>query len=195
VVTGLIKSNLPCRICFRVADRNNSRVVLDASGAENLLGKGDMLFLPPGLSTLTRGQGVWVKDHEIEAIIEHVKEQGTAVYDENIFKIGAAAMDGGGNGGQGQSSAWQGDRKFHEAVQAMYRYNRTGADFLRRKMAIGYNKATQYIEWLEDLGFLSEGKGTKAREFLKSWQDWLDELKAHGVSWEEDDEVYHDPFA
>ncbi|MFW5830459.1 MAG: FtsK/SpoIIIE domain-containing protein, partial [Planctomycetota bacterium] len=195
VVTGLIKSNLPSRICFRVADRNNSRVVLDASGAENLLGKGDMLYLPPGVSNLIRGQGVWVKDHEIDAIIDHVASQGDPEYDDNIFAIGAAALAGGGDSGSAAGSAWLSDRKFHESVQAMFRYNRTGADFLRRKMAIGYNKATSYIEWLEDLGFLSESKGTKPREFLRSWQDWLDELKAAGVSWDEEDEIYHDPFA
>ena len=195
VVTGLIKSNLPSRICFRVADRNNSRVVLDAAGAENLLGKGDMLYLPPGLSNLIRGQGVWVKDHEIDAIIQHVSEQGNPQYEDNIFAIGAAAMAGGDDTGSGAGSAWLTDRKFHESVQAMYRYNRTGADFLRRKMGIGYNKATNYIEWLEDLGFVSESKGTKPREFLKSWQDWLDELKANDISWDEDDDIYHDPFA
>ncbi|HYE03950.1 MAG TPA: DNA translocase FtsK [Planctomycetota bacterium] len=193
VVTGLIKSNLPARICFRVADKNNSRVVLDAGGAENLLGRGDMLFLPPGMNSLVRGQGVWVKDKEIEAIIEHAKSQGEPQYDESIVSLGAVAMVGGGSSGEAKTSEWLQDRQFHEAVQSMYRYNRTGADFFRRKLNVGYNKATAFVEMLEDLAFLGPQKGTAAREILKSWDDWIELLKANGLTWEEDDELYHNP--
>ena len=195
VVTGLIKSNLPSRICFRVADRNNSRVVLDAAGAENLLGRGDMLYLPPGSSALVRGQGVWVKDNEIDAIIEHARSQGDPQYDETITKPTAVAMSGGGSSGDDKASAWLTDRQFHEAIWSMYKYNKTGADFLRRKLGIGYNKATSFVETLEDLGFLGPSKGTRGREFLKSWDDWLDELRANDLHWEEDDEIYTSPFA
>ena len=194
VVTGLIKSNLPARICFRVADKSNSRVVLDAGGAENLIGKGDMLYLPPGTSALVRGQGVWVKDKEIEAIIEHAKSQGAPQYDESITAGGAVAMAGGGTSGDAKSSEWIGDRQFHEAVQAMYRYNRTGADFFRRKLNIGYNKATSYVEQLEDLGFVGPQKGTAAREIVKSWDDWIELLKQSGVTWDEEDEAYRNPL-
>ncbi len=195
VVTGLIKSNLPSRISFRVADRNNSRVVLDCAGAENLLGKGDMLYLPPGTSSPVRGQGVWVKDHEIDAIIDHAREQGDPDYDDAIFTIGASAMQGGGNSGSDSASGWVSERQFHQAVYEMFRANRSGADFLRRRLGVGYNKATSFVEWMEDLGFLSEAKGTRPREFLKSWQDWIDLLKENDVSWEEEDEIYTDPFA
>ena len=194
VVTGLIKSNLPSRICFRVADKNNSRVVLDAGGAENLLGRGDMLYLPPGSSSLVRGQGVWVKDHEIEAIIEHAQSQGDPVYDESIFKAGAVAMAGGGGSGDDKASAWQRDHQFHEAVWSMYRYNKTGADFLRRKLRIGYNKATEYVETLEDLGFLGPQQGTRSREILRGWEDWLDLLKDHEIEYDTDDEIYRNPL-
>jgi len=195
VVTGLIKSNLPARICFRVADKSNSRVVLDAGGAENLLGRGDMLYLPPGQNALVRGQGVWVKDKEIEAIIEHAKSHGEPQYDESICSVGAVAMAGGGGSGEPKSSEWLNDRSFHDAVQSMYRYNRTGADFFRRKLNIGYNKATSYVEQLEDLGFLGPQKGTAAREIIRSWDDWIDLLKGSGLTWESDDELYHNPVA
>lgn len=195
VVTGLIKSNLPSRICFRVADKNNSRVVLDAGGAENLLGRGDMLYLPPGSSSLIRGQGVWVKDHEIEAIIQHAQDQGDPVYDDSIFKVGAVAMTGCGGSGDDKSSNWQRDRQFHEAVWSMYRYNKTGADFLRRKLRIGYNKATEYVECLEDLGFLGPQQGTKSREILRGWEDWLDLLKDSDIAYDPDDEIYRNPVA
>lgn len=192
VVTGLIKSNLPARICFRVADKSNSRVVLDSGGAENLLGRGDMLYLPPGTNSLVRGQGVWVKDSEIEAIIEHAKSQGEPQYDDSICSAGAVAMvTGGGNGSSGNE--WVTDRGFHDAVQSMYRYNRSGADFFRRKLNIGYNKATSYVEQLEDLGFLGPQKGTAAREVLRSWDDWIELLKGQGHTWDEEDELYHDP--
>jgi S-DNA-T family DNA segregation ATPase FtsK/SpoIIIE len=193
VVTGLIKSNLPSRICFRVVDKSNSRVVLDVSGAENLLGKGDMLFLQPGTSAPVRGQGVWLKDSEINAIIEHAKAQGTPTYDEEVLKVGAVQMEGGGGSGSMGGSDWISDRQFHEAVQSMYRYNRSGADFFRRKLNIGYNKATAYVEQLEDLGFIGPQKGTAAREIIKSWDDWIEQLKGNGVSWDEEDELYHNP--
>jgi DNA segregation ATPase FtsK/SpoIIIE-like protein len=195
VVTGLIKSNLPARICFRVVDKSNSRVVLDVSGAENLLGKGDMLFLQPGTSLPTRGQGVWLKDSEISAIVEHAKQQGSPVYDEDVVNVGAVAMADGEGGGDGSlGGEWLQDRQFHEAVQAMYRYNRSGADFFRRKCNIGYNKATAYVESLEDLGFLGPQKGTASREILKSWDDWIELLKAQGHTWTEDDDLYHSPI-
>ncbi len=194
VVTGLIKSNLPCRICFRVVDKNNSRVVLDVSGAENLLGKGDMLFLAPGTSFPTRGQGVWLKDQEIEAIVEHAKGQGKPRYLEEIVKAGAIASANGKGGEDGIGEEWRSDRQFHEAVQAMYRYNKTGADFFRRKCGVGYNRATEFVEWLEDLGFLSPAAGTAPRKILKSWDDWIELLKTQGHNWESGDDLYLNPF-
>ena len=200
VVTGLIKSNLPSRICFRVVDKSNSRVVLDVSGAENLLGKGDMLFLQPGTSFPVRGQGVWLKDKEIEAIVEHAKAQGTPTYNDDVLNVGAVAMSGDGEGSSGSGEGnggggteWVKDRQFHEAVQCMYRYNRSGADFFRRKMNVGYNRATAFVEQLEDLGFLGPQKGTASREIIKSWDDWIDLIKGQGVTWPEDDELYHNP--
>ena len=75
----------------------------------------------------------------------------------------------------------------------MYRYNRSGADFFRRKMNVGYNRATAFVEQLEDLGFLGPQKGTASREIIKSWDDWIDLLKSQGVTWAEDDELYHNP--
>jgi S-DNA-T family DNA segregation ATPase FtsK/SpoIIIE len=197
VVTGLIKSNLPSRICFRVVDKSNSRVVLDVSGAENLLGKGDMLFLQPGTSFPVRGQGVWLKDKEIEAIVEHAKSQGSPTYNEEVLSVGAVAMSGDGAGAAAGSSGseWIADRQFHEAVQCMYRYNRSGADFFRRKMNVGYNRATAFVEQLEDLGFVGPQKGTAPREIVRSWDDWIDLLKSQGVSWTEDDDLYHNPVS
>ena len=178
---------------FPSLSKSNSRVVLDVSGAENLLGKGDMLFLQPGTSAPVRGQGVWLKDSEINAIIEHAKAQGTPTYDEEVLKVGAVQMEGGGGSGSMGGSDWISDRQFHEAVQSMYRYNRSGADFFRRKLNIGYNKATAYVEQLEDLSFIGPQKGTAAREIIKSWDDWIEQLKGNGVSWDEEDELYHNP--
>ncbi|MBA3700715.1 MAG: DNA translocase FtsK [Planctomycetes bacterium] len=194
VVTGLIKSNLPSRICFRVVDKNNSRVVLDVSGAENLLGKGDLLFLQPGTSAPIRGQGVWLKDSEINAIIEHAKSQGRPTYNEDVQKVGAVQMEGGGGSGSSKGSEWLSDRQFHEAVQSMYRHNRSGADFFRRKLNIGYNKATAYVEQLEDLGFLGPQKGTSPREIIRTWDEWIEQLKGNGVTWDEEDDLYHNPL-
>jgi DNA segregation ATPase FtsK/SpoIIIE-like protein len=108
--------------------------------------------------------------------------------------VGAVAQrDGSGGGEAGAGGEWISDRQFHEAVQAMYRYNRTGADFFRRRLNVGYNKATAYVEQLEDLGFVGPQKGTAAREIERTWDDWIDLLKSHGVAWDEDDELYHNP--
>jgi len=192
VVTGLIKSNLPARIAFRVTDKSNSRVVLDQGGAENLLGRGDMLYLPPGASTLVRGQGVWVKDPEIDKIIAHAKTQGEPEYDESIFKVGAAAVAAA----EGDlSTGWTDDKKFHEAVHCVFRYAKTGADFLRRRMRIGYNSATSYVEQMEELGIVGPQQGTKPRELLVGWQDWIDLLEQYDVDYDADDEIYVDPMA
>lgn len=193
VVTGLIKSNLPTRVAFRVTDKSNSRVVLDQGGAENLLGRGDMLYLPPGSSTLVRGQGVWVKDQEIEAVIRHARSQGKPVYDDSIFKIGAVAMEGGGESGEDVASDWVSDKQMHEAVYWIYKTNKTGADFLRRRVNLGYNRATGIIEALEDLGFLGPQKGAK-RDILKKWDDWMALLEENGVDVSGGEEYYRNPF-
>jgi S-DNA-T family DNA segregation ATPase FtsK/SpoIIIE len=153
-----------------------------------------MLFLQPGTSIPVRGQGVFLKDAEINAIVEHARSQGQPSYDDSIVKAGAVAVQGGKGSGEASSDEWKADRKFHEAVQAMYRYDKTGADFFRRKLGVGYNKATEYVEQLEDLGFLSPAAGTAARKILKSWDDWIDLLKENGVEMKEDDELYHPPF-
>ena len=130
VVTGLIKSNLPSRICFKVSDKSNSRVVLDEAGAENLLGRGDMLYMPPGGGGIVRGQGVWVQDPEIEAIIAHAQSQGEPNYDDSILTSGqaAVAMAQGGKAGDG-GDGWVHDKVFHEAMWNMFKADRTGADF------------------------------------------------------------------
>jgi DNA segregation ATPase FtsK/SpoIIIE, S-DNA-T family len=196
VVTGLIKSNLPSRVCFRVVDKSNSRVVLDVSGAEHLLGKGDMLFLQPGTSLPVRAQGVWLKDSEIAAIVEHARRQGRPDYQEDVVNVGAVAVAGGpapGAAPGGAGSQWLADRDFHAAVQAMYRYHRTGADFFRRKLNIGYNKATSYVEQLADLGFVGEQKHSAPREILKTWDDWIALLRSQGHTWEEGDDLYINP--
>ncbi len=138
---------------------------------------------------------MFLKDAEINAIVEHARSQGVPTYDESIAHAGAVAVQGGKSSGEASSDEWKSDRKFHEAVQAMYRYDKTGADFFRRKMGIGYNKATEYVERLEDLGFLSPAAGSAARKLLKSWDDWIDLLKENGVAMPEDDDLYHPPFA
>jgi DNA segregation ATPase FtsK/SpoIIIE-like protein len=131
VAPMVMPSDLPSRFCVRVVAESNSRVLLDVSSAENLLGKGDMLFLQPGTSAPVRGQGVWLKDSEISVIIEHTKAQGSPTYDDEVLTVGAVQMEGGGGSGS-SGSDWIPDRQFHEAVQSMYRCNRSGADFFRR---------------------------------------------------------------
>ena len=104
-------------------------------------------------------------------------------------------MSGGGASGHDQADGWMTDQEFHQSVRSVIQYGRTGADFLRRKMGIGYNKATGFIETMEELGIVGAAQGTKPRESLYSWDDWIDILKGSGVELPEDDETYINPHA
>jgi DNA segregation ATPase FtsK/SpoIIIE, S-DNA-T family len=163
VVTGLIKSNMPCRISFKVASRQESRIVLDQNGAEVLLGQGDMLFLAPGTSSLARAQGTYIDDGEIKAVVNVIRATGQPQYETELMKIGSASV-GEGNGER--------DDMFDKAVEIVLQTQRGSVSLLQRRLNVGYSRASRIIDQMADAGILGDYKGSQARECNMTLEDW-----------------------
>ena len=161
VVTGLIKSNMPCRIGFRVAARMDSRIILDQNGAETLLGEGDMLFLKPGTSDLVRAQGTFVDDSEIKGIVKHLKEIAEPQFHPELTQI--KKLD---------PSEMVKDELFDDAVRIVLESKRGSVSLLQRKLNIGYARASRIIEMMAASGVLGEYKGSQAREVLMTLEEY-----------------------
>lgn len=163
VITGLIKANIPCRIAFNVSSMIDSRVILDTPGAEKLLGRGDMLFLPPDAAKPMRIQGVYVQDGEINNLIKYLKDTGIAPqYTSEVTEMPIGKISGKGNlnvdGDQ--------DDLFEEAVKTVCQYDRASASLLQRRLRIGYARAARILDELESAGIVGSGDGAKPREVL-----------------------------
>jgi S-DNA-T family DNA segregation ATPase FtsK/SpoIIIE len=154
VLTGIIKANFPARISFQVSSRTDSRTILDAIGAERLLGKGDMLFLPPGTSTLLRIHGAYVSEAEIKRVVDYLQTQQTPVYDGSIF---AVKTDD-----HAASAAF--DDKYDAAVALVARLGHASASLMQRHLRIGYNRAARLIEVMERQGVVRPADGSRPRE-------------------------------
>lgn len=162
VITGLIKANFPTRIAFKVASRINSQIIMDETGAESLLGNGDMLFLPPGSSHLTRAQGAYVSDDEISKIVEFISNQASPKYlIESFDKMGKeiqVASEAGESGG--------GDSLYEEALSIVLDTKNASTTFLQRKLKIGYARAASLMDELEAKGVIGPQEGSKPRRIL-----------------------------
>jgi DNA segregation ATPase FtsK/SpoIIIE, S-DNA-T family len=158
VVTGLIKANFPTRIAFQVASKVDSRTVLDGNGAEQLLGRGDMIYVPPGANKQMRVHGCWVADDEVKAICEFLRTQGTAVYEEVVLP---AEGESGGDGEGGDR-----DDLYWDAVHLVIGQRQGSISFLQRRMRLGYPKAARFIDMMEQDRILGPGDGAKPREVL-----------------------------
>ncbi|MGF1632423.1 MAG: DNA translocase FtsK [Phycisphaerae bacterium] len=167
VVTGLIKSNLPSKIAFRVSSKMDSRIVLDQNGAELLLGQGDMLFLPPGASKPVRSQGTYISDKEISRSVKLVKSKAEAQYEPDLVQIKAPGMDGD----------MERDELFDDAVRVVLETKRGSVSLLQRRLTIGYSRASRLIEQMAEAGLVGEYKGSQAREATISLEEW-DAMKA-----------------
>ncbi|WP_407931651.1 DNA translocase FtsK 4TM domain-containing protein [Campylobacter sp.] len=161
VVTGLIKANLPSRISYRVGQKIDSKVILDQLGAESLLGRGDMLFTPPGSPGLVRLHAPFASEAEIETIVEFLKEQGEALYDESFLSEGKDS-----SAGLGGSAGGEVDELFEQAKEVILSERKTSISYLQRRLTIGYNRAANIIEQLQNAGFLSEPNAKGQREIL-----------------------------
>jgi S-DNA-T family DNA segregation ATPase FtsK/SpoIIIE len=157
VVTGLIKANFPTRIAFQVASKVDSRTVLDANGAEQLLGRGDMIFVPPGGGRPMRVHGCWVADNEVKAICDFLRKQGTAVYEE--VELAADSRESGGDGEDRDDVYW-------EAVSLVIAQRQASISFLQRRLGLGYPKAARFIDMMEQDRIIGPGQGAKPREIL-----------------------------
>ncbi|BBG65531.1 cell division protein FtsK [Hydrogenimonas sp.] len=161
VVTGLIKANLPSRISYKVGQKIDSKVILDTFGAESLLGKGDMLFTPPGGGGLIRLHAPWSSESEIETIVEYLKAQRPAEYDEH-FLAESEEESLGGSGGTIDDI----DPLFEEAKQIVLSDKKTSISYLQRRLQIGYNRAARIVEQLESLGVVSAPNAKGNREII-----------------------------
>ncbi|CAN5315075.1 DNA translocase FtsK [soil metagenome] len=162
VITGLIKANVPTRIAFAVSSQIDSRVILDTQGAEKLLGKGDMLYLPPESAKPMRIQGAYVSDKEIADLVTFIKNQGVAVqYTEEVTSMAKA---GKGGGAQVPGVVGDTDDLFKESVRLICQYDKASASLLQRRLSIGYARAARILDQLEAAGVVSPADGAKPRE-------------------------------
>jgi S-DNA-T family DNA segregation ATPase FtsK/SpoIIIE len=160
VLTGLIKANFPTRMSFKVSSKIDSRTILDNSGAEHLLGAGDMLFLPPGTARLLRIHGAYISEKEIDNIVKFIKEQRTASYDESVTSI-AEGLAEDENG-----VAEEMDERYDEAVSLVCESGQASISMVQRRLRVGYNRAARMIETMEREGVVGPADGSKAREVL-----------------------------
>jgi S-DNA-T family DNA segregation ATPase FtsK/SpoIIIE len=170
VITGLIKSNLPARICFQVADRSNSRVVLDEVGAEKLLGKGDMLFLQPNTSTIVRAQGSYAADEEILRVVSHLEVEDPEFDNELLNLENKAAGDGAGEAPAG--AVRRRDALYEQAVEVVVREGRGSVSLLQRALGIGYGRSARLIDFMAEDGIVGAYNGAQARDVLISPDQW-----------------------
>jgi S-DNA-T family DNA segregation ATPase FtsK/SpoIIIE len=168
VVTGVIKANIPSRIAFQVASATDSRIILDRKGAEKLVGKGDMLYLPPGTSTLVRSQGAYVTDEEIHALVDHCVLQGGApTFDQSIEKMGGATQTNFGDEEDEEGGVNDEDEQILEkCVDVIRQEKKASTSLLQRRLGLGYTRAARMMDILEDRGIIGPGEGAKPREIL-----------------------------
>jgi len=164
VVTGLIKANLPSRISYKVGQKVDSKVILDSLGAESLLGRGDMLFTPPGMSGLVRIHAPWSDEKEIEEVVEFLKSQREAQYDISFLK--EKLEDGFSGAGDSSTSIGNLDPLYEEAKAVVLSDRKSSISYLQRRLKIGYNRSATIIEQLEQTGVLSEANAKGNREIL-----------------------------
>ncbi len=163
VVTGLIKANLPSRLSYKVGQKIDSKIILDSMGAESLLGRGDMLFTPPGMSGIVRIHAPWSTEAEIERVVEFLKEQREVVYDMNFIKDKASGVSASGST---PSDNIELDELYQDAKEIVLTEKKTSISYIQRRLRIGYNRAATIVEQLEQTGILSEVNAKGNREIL-----------------------------
>jgi S-DNA-T family DNA segregation ATPase FtsK/SpoIIIE len=161
VITGLIKSNLPARIAFQVASKVDSRTILDRNGAELLLGRGDMLLLPPGSSRLVRAQGSYVSEPELETVVEFIMDQGPPQFRTELRDYHAQ-----------QEADDASDDLYTEAVRVILEHQRGSVSLLQRRLSVGYSRAARLIDMMAEAGLVGPYRGSQARQVLMTLEEW-----------------------
>jgi DNA segregation ATPase FtsK/SpoIIIE, S-DNA-T family len=179
VITGLIKANFPARVSFRVATKVDSRTILDANGAEALLGKGDMLYLPSGSARVHRLHAPFVTEKEIAAVVEFWKAQATAEYQSHFLEAPKEVQDpsiGTNDGGPVEEGDGEADPMYADAVRLVVEFGKASTSLLQRRLRIGYGRAAHLIDLMEQDGIVGAADGPKPREVLKR-PDWISEIE------------------
>jgi len=177
VITGLIKANFPARMSFRVATKVDSRTILDANGAEALLGRGDMLYLPSGSARVHRLHAPFVTEKEIASVVEFWKSQGAAEYEQKFLEAPKEEREAGATGGaDGDSDGDENDPMFEDAVRLVLEFGKASTSLLQRRLRIGYGRAAHLIDLMERDGIVGAADGPKPREVLKR-PDWYGEVE------------------
>jgi S-DNA-T family DNA segregation ATPase FtsK/SpoIIIE len=177
VITGLIKANFPARISFRVATKIDSRTILDANGAEALLGRGDMLYLPSGSARVHRLHAPFVTEKEIAAVVEFWRSQGTAEYEQKFLESPKEEREEGAAGAVPEDGEDEGDALYEDAVRLVLEFGKASTSLLQRRLRIGYGRAAHLIDLMERDGIVGAADGPKPREVLKR-PDWLNEVES-----------------
>ena len=179
VITGIIKANIPSRIAFAVSSQVDSRTILDMGGAEKLLGRGDMLFSPLGVQKPMRVQGCFIDDREIEAVVDFIRKAASAEYDESVME----EIERGGAAEQTESSEEpEGDPMIPEAVRCVVEAGQASTSLLQRRLRLGYARAGRLVDEMEQMGIVGPHEGSKPRQVLISWQQYLEMAQNRG--WE-----------
>jgi S-DNA-T family DNA segregation ATPase FtsK/SpoIIIE len=168
VITGVIKANLPSRIAFQVASQVDSRTILDTKGADTLIGRGDMLFSPPGTSRLVRAQGAFVSDEEVQEMVEFLKRNGPPQYAQSVQQQIDRAAREDEEGGEGGDDGDLGDDEelYQQALDVLKSTKRASTSMLQRRLRIGYNRAARIMEIMEEKGIVGPENGSSPREIL-----------------------------
>ena len=175
VITGLIKANFPSRISFRVSSKVDSRTIIDTNGAEQLLGRGDMLFLPPGTSRLIRVHGAFLEEKEISRIVAHIKAQGPPAYDESITQSDEEALGL-------ETTEGEHDELFEEALRICVEMKRASTSVLQRRLRIGYGRAAAILDIMEREGLIGQADGSRPRPVLGRAYEMVADWDAMAVS-------------
>ncbi|MDE3106130.1 MAG: DNA translocase FtsK, partial [Acidobacteriota bacterium] len=171
-ITGLIKANVPTRMSFRLATKVDSRTIIDSNGAESLLGRGDMLYLPPGTSRVQRVHAPYVTEKEISAVTAFWRAQGEAEYVESFLEGPKDEGEGGeGMGSEGNHD----DPMYDDAVRLVFEFGKASTSLLQRRLRIGYGRAAHLIDMMHNDGLVGPADGSKPRELLKS-ANWMNEV-------------------
>jgi DNA segregation ATPase FtsK/SpoIIIE, S-DNA-T family len=177
VITGLIKANFPARVSFRVATKVDSRTILDANGAEALLGRGDMLYLPSGSARVHRLHAPFVTEKEIAAVVEFWRSQGTAEYQQQFLEAPKEEREAGEAGADGEAGEeGEADPLFEDAVRLVVEFGKASTSLLQRRLRIGYGRAAHLIDLMERDGIVGAADGPKPREVLKR-PNWISEVE------------------
>ena len=172
VITGLIKANIPSRIAFAVSSQVDSRTILDMAGAEKLLGKGDMLFYPTGMSKPTRVQGAYISDKDVEKIVDFIKSNGTANYSDEILESIEKANSNDKELKDLEDEDNEMDPLLDEAIETVIETKQASTSFIQRRFKVGYARAGRIIDQMEERGIISGYQGSKPREVLMSKERW-----------------------